>query len=202
MNAIKTGTTTLGITCKDGVVIATDRRATADTMIAHKNIQKVIQISDHIAMTIAGLAADGQVLARWMRSEFALYSIRNGKEISVKAAATFLSNLLNQNKFTPFYIELLVGGYDADGAHIIDLDAAGGLFEDKFISTGSGSPFAYGLLEQNYREDMALKEALKLARDCVKVAMSRDSASGDDIDVIYIDKEGFKRLSKEEIKNL
>jgi proteasome beta subunit len=202
METVKTGTTTLGITCKNAVVIATDRRATAGTMIAHKNVHKVIQVSDHIAMTIAGLAADGQVLARWMRSEFALYSIRNGREISVNAAANFLSNVLNQNKFTPFYVELLMGGFDDNGAHIIDLDAAGGVFEDDFISTGSGSPFAYGLLEQNYKKDMPLKDALRLARDCVKVAMSRDSATGDDIEIVYITKDGFNRLSREEMEKL
>jgi len=86
--------------------------------------------------------------------------------------------------------------------NIIDLDAAGGVFEDDFISTGSGSPFAYGLLEQNYKNDMPLKDALRLARDCVKVAMSRDSATGDDIEIIYITKDGFNRLSREEMEKL
>lgn len=202
MEKIKTGTTTMGITCKDAVVIASDRRATAGTMIAHKNVEKINKISDHIGMTIAGLAADGQILARWMKAEFALYNVRNGKEISVPGAATMLSNILNQYKFSPYYVELLVGGYDSNGPHIIDLDAAGGLFEDRFISTGSGSPFAYGLLESNYKENMSLEKTLKLAKECVRVAMSRDSASGDYTDLVYINSEGFKRLSEQEVENI
>jgi proteasome endopeptidase complex, beta component (EC 3.4.25.1). Threonine peptidase. MEROPS family T01A len=199
---IKTGTTTLAITCKEAVVMATDKRATAGTMIAHKNVQKLQQIGDRIAMTMAGLAADGQVLGRWLKSEIALYNIRNNTEMSVNGAATFISNVLNQYKFTPFYVQLLIAGYDGKGPHAFDLDAAGGLFEDKYISTGSGSPYVYGLLENSYKKDMSLEETLKLAKQCVKVAMSRDSASGDDIEIVYIDKESFKRLSKEEMDKL
>ena len=199
---IKTGTTTLAITCKDGVVMAADKRATAGTMIAHKNVRKLHQITDNMAMTIAGLAADGQVLARWMTSEVELYNIRNNIEMSVNGAATFISNVLNQYKFTPFYVQLLIGGYDKKGPHAFDLDAAGGLFEDKYISTGSGSPYVYGVLENEYKENMSLEETLKLAKNCVKIAMRMDSASGNGIEIVYINKEGFKRLSNEEIDKL
>ena len=202
MEKIKTGTTTMGITCKDAEVQSRDRRATAGTMIAHKNVEKISKISDHIGMTVRRFHPAPRYREKWMKAEFALYNVRNGKEISVPGAATMLSNILNQYKFSPYYVELLVGGYDSNGPHIIDLDAAGGLFEDRFISTGSGSPFAYGLLESNYKENMSLEKTLKLAKECVRVAMSRDSASGDYTDLVYINSEGFKRLSEQEVENI
>ncbi|MEM0245819.1 MAG: archaeal proteasome endopeptidase complex subunit beta [Thermoplasmata archaeon] len=195
---LKTGTTTVGIVTKEGVILATERRATMETFIAHKITQKLFMIDKYIGMTTAGLVGDLQVLVRYMRAEAEL---KNKVPMSVQAAATMLSNILNQSKFYPYYVSLIIGGYDLRGYHVFSLDAAGGSIEDKFVSAGSGSLFVYGVLEDSYNDQITLDDGINLAIRGVNAAMKRDAASGDGIDVATItDKEGFVKLDDEEIK--
>ncbi|MEL9998706.1 MAG: archaeal proteasome endopeptidase complex subunit beta [Thermoplasmata archaeon] len=198
---LKTGTTTVGIVTKEGVILATERRATMETFIAHKITQKLFMIDKYIGMTTAGLVGDLQVLVRYMRAEAELYRLKNKVPMSVQAAATMLSNILNQSKFYPYYVSLIIGGYDLRGYHVFSLDAAGGSIEDKFVSAGSGSLFVYGVLEDSYNDQITLDDGINLAIRGVNAAMKRDAASGDGIDVATItDKEGFVKLDDEEIK--
>ena len=197
---LKTGTTTVGVVTKDGVVMGADQRATMGHLIAHKNTQKLFKIDDHLAMTIAGGVGDAQVLVRWLQSETDLYKLRRGTEISVKSAATIMANILNQNKFTPYYVQLLIGGVDLEGSHIFSLDAAGGSIPDKFVTTGSGSVFVYGVLEDRWREDMTLEEGVDLVTRGLAAAMKRDSASGDGMMICTITHDkGVVLLTKDEI---
>ncbi len=198
---LKTGTTTVGIVTNEGVVLATEKRATMETFIAHKVTQKLFKIDDHIAMTTAGLVGDLQVLVRYLRAEVELYKLKNKAPITVQGAATLLSNILNQSKFYPYYVSLIVGGYDNKGYHVFALDAAGGAIEDKYVSAGSGSLFVYGVLEDSYNESITLDDAINLAIRGVNAAMKRDAASGDGIDVATITaKDGFVKLDDEEVK--
>ncbi len=198
---LKTGTTTVGIVTNEGVVLATEKRATMETFIAHKVTQKLFKIDDHIAMTTAGLVGDLQVLVRYLRAEVELYKLKNKAPITVQGAATLLSNILNQSKFYPYYVSLIVGGYDSRGYHVFALDAAGGAIEDKYVSAGSGSLFVYGVLEDSYNENVTLDEAINIAIRGVSAAMKRDAASGDGIDVATItEKDGFVKLDDEEVK--
>ncbi len=198
---LKTGTTTVGIVTKDGVVMGADQRATMGHLIAHKDTQKLFRIDNHLAMTIAGGVGDAQVLVRWLKSEVDLYKLKRGTEISVRAASTLMANILNQNKFSPFYVQLLVGGVDLEGNHIYSLDAAGGSIPDKFVTTGSGSVFVYGVLEDHYKDDMSLDEGLDLAVRGLTAAMKRDSASGDGMNVCTITrKEGYRQILKEDLE--
>ncbi|HVL49109.1 MAG TPA: archaeal proteasome endopeptidase complex subunit beta [Candidatus Thermoplasmatota archaeon] len=200
IQATKTGTTTVGIVCKDGVVMGADMRATMGHLISHKETQKLFRIDDHLGMTIAGLVGDAQVLARWLTAEVELYKVKRNADMSVKAAATLMSNVMNQRKFAPFYVQLLVGGIDLEGGHMYSLDAAGGSIPDKYATTGSGSVFVYGVLEDRYEDDLSVDDGLNLAIRGISAAMKRDSASGDGMSVAAITKkDGFKRLEKEEI---
>ncbi len=199
-NAKRTGTTTLGMVCKDGVVLATERRATMGTMIAHKVTKKLFKISDHLALTTAGLVGDVQILARYLTAEAKLYQFDREMEMPVEAAATLMANILNQTKFFPYYVQLIIAGYDSTGGHVYALDAAGGAIPDKYASTGSGSPYVYGVLEDHYRDDMTVDEGIDLAIRALSSAMKRDSASGDGMDIAVITKEGFRLLSDEEIE--
>lgn len=197
---LKTGTTTVGIVCKDGVVMGADMRATMGHLISHKETQKLFRIDDHMALTIAGLVGDAQVLARWLTAEVELYKVKRGTEMSVKAASTLMSNIMNQRKFAPFYVQLLIGGMDPDGPSIYSLDSAGGSIPDKFVTTGSGSVFVYGVLEDHYKDDMTIEEGLNLAVRGITAAMKRDSASGDGMNVCSITKkDGYKLLTREEV---
>jgi proteasome beta subunit len=196
----KTGTTTLGMVCKDGVVIATEKRATMGTLIAHKNTQKLYKIDEHLALATAGLVGDLQVLARYLNAEANLYRLKREARMPVKSAATLMSNILNQRKFYPYYVQLVLGGYDSTGGHVYSLDAAGGAIPDKYTSAGSGSPYVFGVLEDNYRDDMTASEGVDLAVRAITAAMNRDSASGGMINVAVINEDGFKEIPENEIK--
>jgi proteasome beta subunit len=197
----KTGTTTLGLVCKNGVVMGTEMRATMGNLISHKTTQKLFRIDNHIGFTVAGLVGDAQILARWLQAEVELYKVKRNGEISLRAASTLLANILNARKFAPFYVQLLVGGVDKEGGHVYSLDAAGGNIPDKFTTTGSGSVFVYGVLEDLWKDDLNIDEGLDLGIRGLTAAMKRDSASGDGIAICTITQEkGFQRLSQDEVE--
>ncbi|MBN2598978.1 MAG: archaeal proteasome endopeptidase complex subunit beta [Candidatus Thermoplasmatota archaeon] len=196
----KTGTTILGIVCKDGVVIATERRATMGTLIAHKATRKLYQIDNHLALATAGLVGDLQVLSRYLSAETKLYSLKRDAEMSVQSAATLMSNILNSRKFYPYYVQLILGGWDSTGGHVYSLDAAGGSIPDKYTAGGSGSPYAFGVLEDSYHDDMTINEGIDLALRAVTAAMGRDSASGNGADVAVITEKEFKMIPEDDLK--
>ncbi len=196
----KTGTTTLGMVCKDGVVIATEKRATMGTLIAHKATKKLYKIDNHIALATAGLVGDLQVLARYLSAEANLYRLKREANMPVSSAATLMSNILNQRKFYPYYVQLIIGGYDNSGGHVYSLDAAGGAIPDKYTAGGSGSPYVFGVMEDLYRDDMTTNEGVDIAVRAITAAMNRDSASGGMINIAVITKDGFKEIPEEEVK--
>jgi proteasome beta subunit len=193
------GTTTIGIVCKDGVVLATERRATAGNLISNKQTTKLFRIDQNIGVTIAGLVGDAQVLTRYLRAEVSLYRLRRNAPLSAEGAATLLANILNGNRFYPYYAWLILGGVDGKGSHVFSVDPAGGCIEDKFVSVGSGSTFAYGLLEEGYSRDMSTADAVDLALRGLTVAMKRDSASGDGYLVHIISPKEYRELTEDEI---
>jgi proteasome beta subunit len=194
------GTTTIGIVFSDGVVLATEKRATMGYMIASKKAKKVYQVADRIGMTTAGGVGDAQQLARLMTVECNLYQIRRSRPITVGASATLLSNYLNQNRYFPYYVQLLVGGIDENGPSVYSVDAMGGATkEEEIVATGSGSPMAYGVLEDRYKTGM--NEAVELAVRGLKSAMKRDAGSGEGIHVVVITKEKYEELSEDAVKS-
>jgi len=190
----KTGTTTMGIICKDGAILAAESKSTMGYLIASKESEKILPLEDHIAMTIAGASGDAESLARYMKAELKLFSIENQRKISVKGAATLLANILQGSKFYPYYVQLIIAGYDSSGARIFTLDPLGSAEEEKkFFSTGSGSPMALGVLEDAYKEGMTVDEASKLAMRAIKSAIERDIGSGGKaMDIAVITKDGVK----------
>ncbi len=196
---LKTGTTTLGLVCKNSVVMASEHRATMGTLIAHKTTQKIFQIDNHLALTTAGLVGDAQLLARWLTAEAELFNLKRNQEMTVKAAATLMANILSGRRYFPYWVQLLIGGLDSDGGHVYSLDAAGGAIPDNYITTGSGSPYVYGILEDYFKENMPPNEGIDLAIRSVHAAMKRDAASGNGIDVILIDQKGYQQLTEDKV---
>jgi proteasome beta subunit len=196
----KTGTTTVGLICKDGVVLAAEKKATIGYLVASKEAEKILPIADHIVLTIAGASGDAQALARYMKAELKLFEIQNKRRISVKGAATLLSNILQSGRWSyiPYMVEFLLAGFDEKPA-IFSLDAIGGMEEEKkFFSTGSGSPIALGVLEDRYKENISVEEGKELAIRAIKAAVERDIASGGRaIDVAIITKDGIKITTHE-----
>jgi proteasome beta subunit len=194
------GTTTVGLVFEDGVVLATELRATMGYLIASKKAKKVYRISDRIGMTTAGGVGDAQQMARLMTVECSLYNIRRGRSMSVAAASTLLANILNNNRYFPYYVQLLVGGVDESGPGLFSVDALGGVTrEEEIVATGSGSPMAYGVLEDRFRKGMPRDEAVALAVRAVRAAMKRDSGSGEGLHVVVITKDEYLEIGDEEI---
>jgi proteasome beta subunit len=197
---VKTGTTTIGVVCKDGVVMATEMRATMGTLIAHKTTQKLFRIDDNIGLTVAGVVGDAQTLARYIGAEVELYKLKRGQPMTVRSAATLTSNILAGSRFYPYYVGLILGGIDRDGGHVYALDMVGGAIPDDYVTTGSGSPFVYGVLEDHYEKGMSVSDGIDLAIRALHAAMRRDSASGDGYTVASITKDGFVILDDKDIQ--
>ena len=202
----KTGTTTVGMVCKDGVVLAAEKKSTLGYLVASKESKKIFPIEDHVAITIAGASGDAQALIRYMKAETKLFNIQKQRKISVKSAATLLANILHSGRWTflPYMVQLIIAGFDDSGPSIYTLDAIGSSEEEKkFFSTGSGSPMALGVLENRYKDGMSTEEGARLAVAAIKAAIERDIASGGkSIDVAVITKDGFKLLEKEYIERI
>jgi proteasome beta subunit len=196
----KTGTTTIGIVCRDGVVVAAEKKATMGYLIASKESQKILPVDDQIVLTIAGASGDAQALVRYLKAELKLFAIQNKRKISVKGAATLLANILQNGRWTfmPYMVQLIIAGYDT-APSIFTLDAIGSVDEEnKFFSTGSGSPMALGVLEDSYKEGLSTDEGAKLVVRAIRAAVERDIGSGGKaIDIAIITKSGIKMLREE-----
>lgn len=194
------GTTTIGITTEDAVVLATEQRASMGNLVASKTAKKIYQITDDAAITISGGVGDGQSLAKTLRIEANLYETRRSKPISMTGLASMSSNIM-RSLF--FLVVPLLGGVDEEGPHVFSLDPAGGVMEEDYASTGSGSVIAYGVLEDKYRDDLSLEEAQQLAVRGLTSAMERDTASGNGIILATVtQEEGFRQLEDEEIDEI
>ena len=196
------GTTTMGLVCNDGVILASDTRVTMGLYVTNKHGKKVYQIDHHLAMTISGTLADGQMAVDVLSANARLYRINNGRPLPVNSAARFLSNLLFSARYVPLIAQVLVGGVDDTGPHIYSIDPYGSLTEEKIVSTGSGSPLAYGILEDKFREGASVKEMLPVVAKAVNASMKRDAASGDSFNISVIDDRGYRDLSEKEKKQL
>ncbi|MEL9929338.1 MAG: archaeal proteasome endopeptidase complex subunit beta [Sulfolobales archaeon] len=185
------GTTTIGLVGRDYVVLAADKRASAGTYVAHRNVRKIEIINERSALTISGLVADAQILAHYLRTEDNLYYLRTGKRMSIKAMASLLSLLLNESKYFPYIVQLLLGGID-ERPRLFQINIFGDLTEEKYVATGSGSPIAIGVLENGYSEDLELDKAVELAREAVTSAIKRDVFTGEGVDVVAITRSGVK----------
>lgn len=187
----KTGTTTVGLATTDGVVLATDMRASlGGRFISNKDVQKVEQIHPRAAITMAGSVGGAQSFIRSLRVESNLYETRRGKEMTINALATLAGNFLRGGPF--FLVSPILGGVDQEGSHVYNIDAAGGVLADDYLATGSGMQLAYGVFEQDYSDDLSNAEGQQLAARAVKSAVERDTASGDGVFLAGITEEGVE----------
>ncbi|AGT34890.1 MAG: archaeal proteasome endopeptidase complex subunit beta [Thermofilum sp.] len=189
------GTTTVGIVGKDFVVLAADRRATAGSYIANKQVWKIVEIDSHVAATIAGTVGDAQMLIDRLKVEAGYYKTTVGTPIPVKSLAT-LTSLILFNYRPILLVQMLIGGLDGDGPSLYSVDWLGTVTQEKYTATGSGSPYAVSMLEHEYREDMTLEEAVNLAVKAVNVALARDPGSGEGVDVATVTREGVKLIRR------
>ncbi len=201
---LKTGTTTLGLVCNDGIVLAADKRATTGYFIANKNVTKVHDINDKLVLTMAGTVSDIQLLIKLIKAELKLKKMRTGRDLTVKEAANLLAGMVYSNirKFSviPGVSHFILGGKDKTEFHLYDVFADGSITEiDDYVSSGSGSVMAYGVLETLYKKNMSVDEGIKLAAKSLNAAIQRDIASGSGFDIVTITKDGIKRVVSKDL---
>jgi len=185
------GATTIGLTFKDGVLLASEKRVSYGYLVVSKTGKKVFKITDHIGAACAGLVSDMQVLIREVEAYGNLFSLDVGRAISVRSAAKLMSNLLFNRRMAPLITQTIVGGIDSEGASLYSLDPLGSVLPDKYMVVGSGTEIAMGVVEDGYEDDMSLQEAKELVNRAMKSAISRDIMSGDGIDFLIITKQGI-----------
>jgi proteasome beta subunit len=190
-HTLKTGTTTVGLVCKDAVILGTDKRASMSYFVASKTAEKLHKIQEHLYMTIAGGVADAMYLVDVLKAETTLYHLKEEKSIPVKSAGKLLSNILYQNKMYPFQVGLILGGVtEVEGPVLLDIGAYGSILPEKFCAVGSGQNFSYGVLEAKYKDNLTIKEGKELIIKAITSSIIRDMASGNGIDIAVIKKEG------------
>ncbi|MFQ3318208.1 MAG: proteasome beta subunit [Natronomonas sp.] len=186
----KTGTTTVGIATDEGVVIATDMRASlGGRFVSNKDVQKVEQIHPTAALTLVGSVGGAQSFIRSIRAEASLYETRRDKPMKISALATLAGNLARGGPFMA--IRPILGGVDEEGSHVYSLDPAGGVMKDDYTVTGSGMQLAYGVLEGNYEDDLSMEEASSLAARAVEAAVERDTGSGNGVYLATVTEDGI-----------
>ncbi len=197
----KTGTTTVGITTDDGVVIATDMRASlGGRFVSNKNVQKVEQIHPTAALTLVGSVGGAQSFISSLRAEANLYESRRGETMSIDALATLAGNFARGGPFRA--INPILGGVDEEGSHVYSIDPAGGVMEDDYTVTGSGMQLAYGVLENEYADDLTLSDARSAAARAVKSAVERDTGSGNGVFLAEVTGDGVDIQGHESFDDL
>jgi proteasome beta subunit len=206
-NILKTGTSILGIVCRDGIVMAGDRKAVAGTITISKNVAKVVQINDYLVISGTGSASDVKMLWKLIAAELKLKHLKSKVRPTVKEAANLIGMLsfrnIRQLSMIPSIAGTLVGGLNENGSvELYTIEPAGTVekVEDYDANFSSGMPFILGLLERQYKPDMSVKEAVELAVECIKSSSQRDIGSGYGIDVMTITKDGIKHEIKQKIE--
>ena len=186
------GATTIGVVCKDGVVLASERRVSYGYFVMSKSGRKVFRIASTIGAACAGLMADMQVLTKEVGAQLQLYSFERDRLASVRSAAKVMAALLFERRMYPYLAQTIVGGIDDEGPSLFVLDPIGSVIDDKYASVGSGSEIAVGVLEAEYKEGMTVEQGKELVKKAAKAALARDIGSGNGLDIMTITKTGIK----------
>ncbi len=199
-NTVKLGTTTIGVVCKDGIVLAADKRVSSGNVVINHEENKIIPINDNIAVTTAGNASDAQLLIKLLRSELEIKEMRKDSEVKVKEAANLLARMVYQNIRRPSMIpgisHFILGGHDESGEYLYDIFADGTITQHKkYVASGSGSlTGGYGILDTEWKQNMSIDEGVKVAVKAINAALQRDMFTGDGVDVYTVTSKGVKKI--------
>ncbi|MBU4069542.1 MAG: proteasome subunit beta [Nanoarchaeota archaeon] len=203
---LKTGTTILGIVCKDGVVMAADRQVTAGTIVMNKNFPKVNKINEYLVVSWTGGVADALRTSKLIAAELKLKELKSKSRPTIKQAANLTATItysqIRQPSMIPSIVGTLIAGFNEDSsAELYTIEPSGSVYqvEDYDANFGSGMPYVLGLLERQYKKDMTIKEGVELAKEALKSSIQRDVGSGYGIDVFTITKQGIKKVVDQEI---
>ncbi|HKZ87569.1 MAG TPA: archaeal proteasome endopeptidase complex subunit beta [Candidatus Bathyarchaeia archaeon] len=184
------GATTVGVVCKDAIILASEKRVSYGYLVVSKGAKKVFKITDQIGAACAGLISDMQVLVRDVEANANLFNMDVGRSISVRGAAKLMSNILFNRRMMPLITQTIVAGLDEEGPSLWVLDVLGSVLPDEYAVVGSGTEIAIAVIEEGYHKGIHVSEAKDLVTRAIKSAISRDVMSGDGIDFLIINKEG------------
>ncbi|MHA1683867.1 MAG: proteasome subunit beta [Promethearchaeota archaeon] len=191
------GAVSVGVKCKDGVVLGNERRVIWGYTVTNKKVKKVFKITDKIGFTVSGLISDMQMLVKIMRANVNIFELSNQTTMSVKALTKLLAGYLYQRKMAPLYTQVIVGGIDKSGPSLYTLDPIGSLIPDDFAATGSATTMAISMLESEYRTEMTVAEGKALVEKSIINSIKRDATTGEMLDILVITKDGSKGMSKD-----
>ncbi|CAO1626965.1 unnamed protein product [Sympodiomycopsis kandeliae] len=196
------GTTTLAFRYQGGILVCVDSRATAGSYIASGTVKKVIEINPYLLGTMAGGAADCQYWETYLGIQCRLHELRNKEKISVAAASKYLANLVYNYKGMGLSMGTMICGWDKTGPALFYVDSDGSRLKGDVFSVGSGSTFAYGVLDQGYRWDLTDDEAMELGRRSIYAATQRDAYSGNSLNLYTVKEDGWVYHGNAEIPDL
>lgn len=196
------GTTTLGFIFQGGVIIAVDSRASQGSYISSQTVKKVIEINPYLLGTMAGGAADCQFWERNLGRQCRLYELSNGKRITVRGASKLLANTMFSYRGMGLSMGTMVAGWDEAGPGLYYVDSDGQRTRGKLFSVGSGSLYAYGVLDEGYRWDLSVDEAVELGQRSIYHATFRDAASGGTVSVYHVTQAGWTKVRGEDVGEL
>ncbi len=190
------GATTVGIVCKDGVMLASERRYSYGTFVMSKSAKKIFKITDNVGVACAGIIGDMQVLSREALAYMNIYRYERGREATVKNTAKLMVNLLSSRRMFPYLAQTIIAGVDNGKPDLYVLDPIGSVLGDKFAAVGTGAEIAMGVLEAEYKEGLSVEEARPIILRAVKSALARDISSGDGVDLMIITHDGMREESE------
>lgn len=206
-NILSTGTSLVGLVCKDGIVMASDRKVTlGGQVVADKAFMKTEQINDYLVISMAGTVSDAQVNLKLIAAQLKLKELRDKKRPTVKESANFIATMKFQNirrpTMIPAIVSNLISGFDENGKiTLYNITPDGAIKEiDSYDASGSGTAYIWGLLERQYKKDLTIEQGIELAIDAIKSSSERDTASGCGVDVFTITKDGIKHVAKQKVE--
>jgi len=189
------GATAVGITFNEGVVFASERRIAYGNFVVSKTTKKTFVITPHVGAACAGLVADMQILSLQIAALAKIRRMEIKRDVPPNTVAKMMSNMMYERRFFPLLTQVIVGGLVGKPT-IYTLDPLGSVLPDDYAAVGTGAEMALGVLDPQYKKDLTEAQAVELAVKSVRAASMRDSASGDNIDVLVMNKDGAKETTQ------
>jgi len=188
------GATAVGITYDNGVLLASEKRVSYGNFVVNKNTKKTFTVTDHVGAACAGMVADMQVLVRQVSALSKIRRLETRRDVQPNSVAKLMSVIMFERRYFPLLTQVIVGGI-TDKPEIYTLDPLGSVLPDKYAAVGTGAEMALGVMDADYSENLDEEKATTLALRSIRSSIQRDSASGDGIDLLIINKDGKKELS-------
>ena len=189
------GATAVGITFNEGVVFASERRIAYGNFVVSKTTKKTFVITPHVGAACAGLVADMQILSLQIAALAKIRRMEIKRDVPPNTIAKMMSNMMYERRFFPLLTQVIVGGLVGKPT-IYTLDPLGSILPDDYAAVGTGAEMALGVLDPQFKKDLTEAQAVDLAVKSVRAASMRDSASGDNIDVLVMNKDGAKETTE------